>query len=143
MNHSRAQVIGIEEARGAAEVATSSATSNSAEAADPITIATLSLRQEMSWMMATLQGQINALEERVETSLAAHCERSDDLAQEVSDSRQTLGEQIEDTRYELELTNQRLTAELDDMLVAMRGGSLSGNDLSKALLALAERTRAE
>lgn len=143
MNHSRAQVIGIEEARGAAEAATSSATSNSAEAADPITIATLSLRQEMSRMMATLQGQINALEERVETSLAAHCERSDDLAQEVSDSRQTLGEQIEDTRYELELTNQRLTAELDDMLVAMRGGSLSGNDLSKALLALAERTRAE
>ncbi len=143
MNHSRAQVIGIDEARGAVETATPSAASDSAATADPITIATLSLRQEMSRMMATLQGQINALEERVEQSLAAHCERSDDLAQEVSDSRQALGEQIEDTRYELELTNQRLTAELDDMLVAMRSGSLSGNDLSKALLALAERTRAE
>lgn len=138
MNQSKAQVIGIGEARSPVEASTPAA-----DAPDPITMATLSLRQEMSRMMEAMQGQINALEERVETSLAAQCERSDDLAQEISDNRQTLGEQLEDTRYELELTNQRLTAELDDMLTAMRGGTLSGNDLSAALLALAERTRAQ
>ncbi|MEM1229185.1 MAG: hypothetical protein AAGI15_01515 [Pseudomonadota bacterium] len=134
MSQSNAQIIGFEAARNKPTVA-------DADNVDQLAQITLSLRQEMSRMMAQMQNQFDALSDRVEASLARQAERVDDLVAELGETRQSLGEHVDDTRYELELTNQRLTAELDDMLGSMKGTAVSGEQLSEALLALAEQAR--
>ncbi len=134
MSLSNAQIIGFEAARSKAPVA-------EADNADQLAQMSLSLRQEMSRMMAQMQSQFDALSDRIDQSLARQAERVDDLAAELGEARQSLSEHVDDTRYELELTNQRLTAELDDLLGSMKGTAISGEQLSAALLALADRAR--